>query len=125
MHIPTIDRLRMIREGKNDEAYEMLLRYTPLPASVCGTICPNLCIQNCSRKKVDYSIDVAVLGQAVHNVDPPKCKPATGHKVAIIGGGPAGMGAAWHLALAGIEAIFSNGVENWAVSWPRPFPGNA
>ncbi|MCI5121893.1 MAG: glutamate synthase, partial [Candidatus Electrothrix sp. AUS4] len=65
MHIPTIDRLRMIREGRNDEAYEMLLRYTPFPASVCGTICPNLCIQNCSRKKVDYSIDVAVLGQAV------------------------------------------------------------
>ena len=104
MHIPTIDRLRLIREGKTDEAYEMLLRYTPFPASVCGTICPNLCIQNCSRKKVDYSIDVSVLGQAVRNVDPPKAKPSTGHKVAIIGGGPAGMGAAWHLALAGVEA---------------------
>ncbi len=104
MHIPTIDRLRLIREGKNDEAYEMLLRYTPFPASVCGTICPNLCIQNCSRKKVDYSIDVSVLGQAVRTVEPPKAKPSTGHKVAIIGGGPAGMGAAWHLAMAGIEA---------------------
>lgn len=104
MHIPTIDRLRLIREGKSDEAYEMLLRYTPFPASVCGTICPNLCIQNCSRKKVDYSIDVSVLGQAVRNVDPPKAKPSTGHKVAIIGGGPAGMGAAWHLAMAGVEA---------------------
>ncbi len=104
MHIPTIDRLRLIREGKNDEAYEMLLRYTPFPASVCGTICPNLCIQNCSRKKVDYSIDASVLGQAVRTVDPPKAKPSTGHKVAIIGGGPAGMGAAWHLAMAGIEA---------------------
>ncbi|MCI5147722.1 MAG: glutamate synthase, partial [Candidatus Electrothrix sp. AR3] len=67
MHIPTIDRLRLIREGRNEEAYEMLLRYTPFPASVCGTICPNLCIQNCSRKKVDYSIDVSVLGQAVRS----------------------------------------------------------
>ena len=104
MHIPTIDRLRLIREGKTDEAYEMLLRYTPFPASVCGTICPNLCIQNCSRKKIDYSIDVSVLGKAVRNVDPPKAKPSIGHKVAIIGGGPAGMGAAWHLAMAGIEA---------------------
>lgn len=110
MHIPTIDRLRMIREGRNEEAYEMLLRYTPFPASVCGTICPNLCIQNCARKKVDFSIDVSILGQAVHNVDPPKGKPATGRKVAIIGGGPAGMGVAWHLALAGIEAhIFEKG----------------
>ncbi|NOQ45890.1 MAG: NAD(P)-binding protein [Desulfobulbaceae bacterium] len=104
MHIPTIDRLRMIREGRTDEAYEMLLRYTPLPASVCGTICPNLCIQNCSRKKIDYSIDVSVLGKAVRTAEPPKTLPATGHKVAIIGGGPAGMAVAWHLALAGVEA---------------------
>ncbi len=104
IHIPTIDRLRLIREGRNNEAYEMLLRYTPLPASVCGTICPNLCIQNCSREKIDYSIDASVLGRAVHTVAPPAALPATGHKVAIIGGGPAGMAAAWHLALHGVEA---------------------
>ena len=104
IHIPTIDRLRMIREGRNEEAYEMLLRYTPLPASVCGTICPNLCIQNCSREKIDYSIDVSVLGRAVNAVDPPAPEPDTGHKVAVIGGGPAGMAVAWHLALHGVEA---------------------
>ncbi len=110
MHIPTIDRLRMIREGRNEEAYEMLLRYTPFPASVCGTICPNPCIQNCSREKIDYTIDVSVLGRAVQAVDPPKALPATGHKVAIIGGGPAGMAVAWHLALHGVEAhIFEKG----------------
>ena len=104
IHIPTIDRLRMIREGRTEEAYEMLLRYTPLPASVCGTICPNLCIQNCSREKIDYSIDASVLGRAVHAVDPPESLPATGKKVAIIGGGPAGMAVAWQLALNGVEA---------------------
>ena len=104
IHIPTIDRLRMIRDGQNEEAYEMLLRYTPLPASVCGTICPNLCIQNCSREKIDYSIDASVLGRAVHAAEPPSALPPTGAKVAIIGGGPAGMAAAWHLALHGIEA---------------------
>ena len=104
IHIPTIDRLRMIREGRTEEAYEMLLRYTPLPASVCGTICPNLCIQNCSREKIDYSIDASVLGRAVHAVDPPQAKESIGKKVAIIGGGPAGMAAAWHLALNGVEA---------------------
>jgi len=104
IHIPTIDRLRMIREGRNVEAYEMLLRYTPFPASVCGTICPNLCIQNCSREKIDYSIDASVLGRAVPMVDPPEALPATGKRVAIIGGGPAGIAAAWHLALNGVEA---------------------
>lgn len=104
IHIPTIDRLRMIREGKNEEAYDMLLRYTPFPASVCGTICPNLCVQNCSREKVDYTIDVSVLGRAVRAAEPPEALPPTGDKVAIIGGGPAGMAVAWHLALNGVES---------------------
>ncbi len=104
IHIPTIDRLRMIREGRTDEAYEMLLRYTPFPASVCGTICPNLCIQNCSREKIDYSIDASVLGRSVQAVEPPEAKPAIGKRVAIIGGGPSGMAVAWHLALNGVEA---------------------
>ncbi|WP_319588246.1 FAD-dependent oxidoreductase [uncultured Desulfobulbus sp.] len=104
IHIPTIDRLRMIREGRTDEAYEMLLRYTPFPASVCGTICPNLCIQNCSREKIDYSIDASVLGRSVQAVEPPVAKPAIGKRVAIIGGGPSGMAVAWHLALNGVEA---------------------
>ena len=99
IHIPTVDRLRLIREGKLEEAYEMLLRYTPLPASVCGTICPNLCMENCSRKTVDYSIDVSVLGRAVNTAEPLKAQPPTGKKVAIIGGGPGGMAVAWHLAL--------------------------
>ncbi len=104
IHIPTIDRLRLLREGRTREAYDMLLRYTPFPASVCGTICPNLCIQNCSREKIDYSIDASVLGRAVRDVDPPEALPPTGKKVAIIGGGPAGMAAAWQLALNGVEA---------------------
>jgi len=112
IHIPTVDRLRLIREGKLDEAYEMLLRYTPLPASVCGTICPNLCMENCSRKKVDYSIDVSVLGRAVNTAEPLKTPPSIGKKVAIIGGGPGGMAVAWHLALNGIEAhIFEQGED--------------
>lgn len=104
IHIPTVDRLRLIREGRLDEAYEMLLRYTPLPASVCGTICPNLCMENCSRKAVDFSIDVSVLGRAVNTAEPLKTPPPTGRKVAIIGGGPGGMAVAWHLALNGVEA---------------------
>lgn len=125
VHIPTIDRLRLIREGKLNEAYEMLLRYTPLPASVCGTICPNLCMQNCSRQQVDFSIDVSILGRAVNTAEPPPALPKTGKKVAIIGGGPAGMAVAWHLALNGIEAhIFEKADEiggklSQTIPWER------
>lgn len=104
VHIPTIDRLRLMREGKGDEAYELLMEYTPLPASVCGHICPNLCMQNCSRQVVDEKIDVQMLGRAAKDAKPPKAAPATGKKVAIIGGGPAGMNAAWQLAKGGVEA---------------------
>ncbi|MFW2366621.1 MAG: FAD-dependent oxidoreductase [Desulforhopalus sp.] len=104
VHIPTVDRLRLIREGQLDEAYQMLLQYTPLPASVCGAVCPNLCMENCSRQGVDTSIDVQVLGRSVNHIDAPTPADSLGIKVAIIGGGPAGMNAAWQLALAGIEA---------------------
>jgi NADPH-dependent glutamate synthase beta subunit-like oxidoreductase/NAD-dependent dihydropyrimidine dehydrogenase PreA subunit len=104
VHIPTIDRLRLLREGKGQEAYDLILSYTPFPASVCGAICPNLCMENCSRQVVDSSIDVALLGRSVLGAQPLTCKPATGKKVAIIGGGPAGINAAYQLARAGVEA---------------------
>jgi NADPH-dependent glutamate synthase beta subunit-like oxidoreductase/NAD-dependent dihydropyrimidine dehydrogenase PreA subunit len=104
IHIPTVDRLRLIREGRLDEAYEMILRYTPLPASVCGAVCPNLCMENCSRRGVDAPIEVQILGRAVSNFPAPKPAEPLGKKVAIIGGGPAGMNVAWQLAMAGVEA---------------------
>ena len=104
VHIPTIDRLRLIRDGKMEEAYELVLKHTPLPGSVCGHICPNLCMEGCSRQTVDKSIDVAMMGRAIKDAPAPKSAPKTDKKVAIIGGGPAGMNAAWQLALAGIEA---------------------
>lgn len=104
IHIPTVDRLRLIREGKADEAYEMIMGYTPLPASVCGAVCPNLCMENCSRTGIDTSINMQILGQAVSHFPAPKPAPATGKKVAVIGGGPAGMNVAWQLALGGVEA---------------------
>jgi len=104
IHIPTTDRLRLIREGRIDEAYEMLLRYTPLPASVCGAVCPNLCMENCSRRQVDEPIEIQILGRAVGNFPAPRPAESLGRKVAVIGGGPAGMNVAWQLALAGVEA---------------------
>lgn len=103
VHIPTVDRLRLIREGRIDEAYNLILRHTPLPASVCGAICPNLCMDNCSRRGVDQPIEMQILGRAVSNFNAPETDKSLDKKVAIIGGGPGGMNAAWQLALAGVE----------------------
>lgn len=103
IHIPTVDRLRLIREGRIDEAYELVLGYTPLPGSVCGAICPNLCMENCSRGGVDQPIEMQVLGRSVSRHQSPKIADSLGKKVAIIGGGPGGMNVAWQLALEGVE----------------------
>lgn len=104
IHIPTVERLRLIREGRIDEAYELILKYTPLPASVCGAICPNLCMENCTRTGIDGSIEMQILGRAVSHFPAPAEAAPLGKKVAIIGGGPAGLNAAWQLAIAGVEA---------------------
>ncbi|MEN8136061.1 MAG: FAD-dependent oxidoreductase [Thermodesulfobacteriota bacterium] len=110
VHIPTIDRLKLLREGKETEAYDMLMEYTPLPASVCGAVCPNLCMENCSRQVVDEKIDVQMLGRAAREAKAPESAKSLGKKVAVIGGGPGGMNAAWQLAKGGVEAhIFEKG----------------
>ncbi|MBE0585667.1 MAG: FAD-dependent oxidoreductase, partial [Desulfofustis sp.] len=103
IHIPTVERLGLIREGRIDEAYELVLSYTPLPASVCGAICPNLCMENCTRTGIDGSIEMQILGRAVAHFKAPTEAPPIGKKVAVIGGGPAGLNAAWQLAIAGVE----------------------
>ncbi len=104
IHIPTVKRLKLIREEKFAEAYELVLSYTPLPASVCGAVCPNPCMENCSRKEVDQNINMQVLGQAINDFQPSITAQSSGKKVAIIGGGPAGMNAAWQLVREGVTA---------------------
>jgi len=99
--IPTAKRAGLIREGKMHEAIELILQYSPLPATVCGEICPNLCMQSCTRGKLDNSIDTRLLGKASLEAKPPRKAPSTGKKIAIIGGGPGGLSVAWHLSLKG------------------------
>ena len=48
--IPVHDRWRLVREGRVDEAVDLALSYTPFPATVCGYLCPNLCMQACTRQ---------------------------------------------------------------------------
>lgn len=99
--IPSHKRAALIREGKLYEALELVLQYSPLPATVCGQICPNLCMQSCNRGKIDKPLNINKLGSLALNIPAPKKADPTGHSIAVIGGGPAGLSAAWQLALKG------------------------
>jgi putative selenate reductase len=99
--IPSQQRFNLLREGKIAEAYRLILEYTPFPASICGAVCPNLCMDECTRQQVDLSAQIGLLGR--HSADALIAPPAdkTGRKVAVIGGGAAGLTAAWQLARQG------------------------
>ncbi|CUH95789.1 hypothetical protein P22_1869 [Propionispora sp. 2/2-37] len=101
--IPSQQRFNLLREGKIDEAYRLVLEYTPFPGSVCGAVCPNLCMDSCTRREVDISAQIGRLGTYSVQVDLPKAEQKTGKKVGIIGGGAAGLTVAWQLSRLGHE----------------------
>ena len=104
--IPVQERWRLIREGRVDEAVDMALAYTPFPATVCGYLCPNLCMQGCTRQIRDMpSVDVSLLGRSSLEAKTPELPELTGGRVAVIGGGPAGISVAWQLRQKGHEAV--------------------
>jgi len=104
--IPVQDRWQLVREGRIDEAVDLALTYTPFPASICGYLCPNLCMQSCTRQSSAMApVDVTQLGQASVNAKLPELPPESGKKIAIIGGGPAGISVAWQLRQKGHQTV--------------------
>jgi NADPH-dependent glutamate synthase beta subunit-like oxidoreductase len=99
--IPSHRRAQLIRQGRTAEALSLVLQYSPLPATVCGTVCPNLCMTDCTRGRVDEPLNIKEYGSAALNLKAPKKAKSTGHAIAIIGGGPGGLSAAWQLGLRG------------------------
>lgn len=104
--IPVHERWQLIREGRIDEAIDLALAYTPFPATVCGYLCPNLCMQACTRQvRRMVPPDVRELGKASLAAKLPELPSLSGKRVAVIGGGPAGISVAWQLRLQGHEAV--------------------
>ncbi len=100
--IPTQTRTRLLREGRLEEMLELVLNYSPLPATVCGKVCPNPCMDACSRGVfLREPVEIGYLGSLSQAVPAPAKAAPRPEKVAVIGGGPAGLAAAWKLALEG------------------------
>ena len=100
--------VQMVRQGKYEQALRIIMEDLPLPG-VLGRICPHGCEDACRRAEVDDPVAIRDLKRlAADQVDPRdiqlECLPKRPEKIAIIGSGPAGLSAAYHLARNGISA---------------------
>ena len=106
----------LIANGENEAALKLIKNKVSLPASI-GRVCPHPCETACRRGKVDEAINIAQLKAFAADMDlnsdsylPEKNVP-TGKKIAIIGGGPAGLTAAYRLAISGHEVTVYDMME--------------
>src|SRR5580700_930275 len=111
MNIPRF--LQLYKEGQLEEAFESIIMDNPLPCST-GRVCQHPCDERCRRQATDDAVnmrevhrfiaDYILLGdnfdEAVRRVLAHKLE-ATGRKIAVAGAGPAGLTAAFYLALLG------------------------
>ncbi|MDW7652160.1 MAG: FAD-dependent oxidoreductase [Bacillota bacterium] len=99
--VPTGRFLRYLRLGEVREALALIDDYTPFRYSNCGFICPHLCMEACSRGRVDFPVRTAELARLFH-CDPEIKKSAeNGKRISVIGAGPSGLSAAFFLARLG------------------------
>ena len=96
--------IALVNEGRCADAVRLIRKDNPFPVS-CAYICEHPCEARCRRNMVDDAINIRGLKRyAVDHAGPvpqPQPAPATGKSVAIIGGGPGGLSAAYYLALMG------------------------
>lgn len=96
--------IALVGEGRYADAIRLIRKDNPMP-STCAYICEHPCEHQCKRKMVDAPINIRGLKKMAvdhaGDVPVPECGPATGKKVAIVGGGPSGLTAAYYLSLMG------------------------
>ena len=111
-HVPVQGYLQMAKEGRYDEALALIKRENPFPA-ICGRVCNKLCEDACTRGTIDKPVSIDEVKKFLAERDlhadtryvPRKIiNNLTGEwkqKIAIIGGGPAGLSCAYYLAERG------------------------
>lgn len=97
--------ISLVAEERYDDAVALIRKDNPF-VTACALVCEHPCEARCRRNFVDDAINIRGLKRfaADHcskEITPPPCAPSTGKRVAIIGGGPAGMSAAYYLQQMG------------------------
>lgn len=106
----------LIANGKFDDALKLIKEKIALPASI-GRVCPHPCEKACRRGKVEEPINIAQLKAFAADLDLkgdaylPEIAEETGKKVAIVGGGPAGLTAAFYLRRMGHQVTVFDMME--------------
>ena len=97
----------LIANGEYEAALELVKEKIPLPASL-GRVCPHPCEKDCRRGLIEEPVSIQMLKRFVADQDlggeekfVPDCEPDTGKTVAVIGGGPMGLSAAYFLRRMG------------------------
>ena len=112
-HIAVQGYLKLAAQGRYQEALALIKKENPFPA-VCGRVCNRRCEQACTRGTIDKAVAIDEVKRYIAQLDldaetryiPPVVTPTLQEggfkqKIAIIGGGPAGMSCAFYLAQKG------------------------
>ena len=105
--------VKQVALGNTREAVRIVKEKLPLPASI-GHVCPHPCERDCRRNLVEEPISIALIKRYMSMAElgkadawkPEKAAPS-GKRVGIIGGGPAGLTAAYYLALKGHDVTLT------------------
>lgn len=104
-HVDIPGYISLVEAGRYADAVKVIRKNNPLPL-VCGLVCEHPCEMHCRRGMVDDPMNILALKRfAVEHSDLNDHKPHvvdnTGKRVAVIGGGPAGLSCAYYLAEMG------------------------
>lgn len=103
-HVDIPGYIALVGEGRYADAIRLIRKDNPFPTT-CGFICEHPCEARCRRNMMDDAINIRGLKRVAADfageVPPPACAPSTGKKVAVLGGGPGGLSAAYYLQLMG------------------------
>jgi NADPH-dependent glutamate synthase beta subunit-like oxidoreductase/Na+-translocating ferredoxin:NAD+ oxidoreductase RNF subunit RnfB len=107
--------IRAVAEGRFEDAVMVIKEHNPLPL-VCGRVCPHPCEDACRRGLDEEPININHLKRFAADYEmhsgkyiQPFCLPKNGRKVAVVGGGPAGLTCAYYLARLGYSPTIYEG----------------